>query len=289
MSPERPNVDEILKKYGSKIESNVNTDIQNINYSREYVKFKEEMAPQLTRYERWCRSLGSLIKINVTKKDEEEIRKHLEIAHIDVEPWQALTLSVMAFVSVFFLGLIISVSVTLIKGNLAAFPTLFLFLITILSVFLFYFFKAYPQRLANQWRLKASSQMVPAILYIVVYMRHTPNLEKAVAFASQHLEYPLSLDFKKVFYDVEIGRFSTIKESLDNYLEIWRTENTEFIESFHLIESSLFEPDNTRRIATLEKALQVILDGVYDKMLRFVHDVRSPIQSTYMLGTTLPV
>ncbi len=288
MSPERPNVDEILKKYGSKIESNVNTDIQNINYSREYVKFKEEMAPQLTRYERWCRSLGSLIKINVTKKDEEEIRKHLEIAHIDVEPWQALTLSVMAFVSVFFLGLIISVSVTLIKGNLAAFPTLFLFLITILSVFLFYFFKAYPQRLANQWRLKASSQMVPAILYIVVYMRHTPNLEKAVAFASQHLEYPLSLDFKKVFYDVEIGRFSTIKESLDNYLEIWRTENSEFIESFHLIESSLFEPDNTRRIATLEKALQVILDGVYDRMLRFTHDVRSPLTNVYMLGVVLP-
>ena len=224
----------------------------------------------------------------IGKEQIKEIRKHLEIAHIDVEPWQALTLSVMAFVSVFFLGLIISVSVTLIKGNLAAFPTLFLFLITILSVFLFYFFKAYPQRLANQWRLKASSQMVPAILYIVVYMRHTPNLEKAVAFASQHLEYPLSLDFKKVFYDVEIGRFSTIKESLDNYLEIWRTENSEFIESFHLIESSLFEPDNTRRIATLEKALQVILDGVYDRMLRFTHDVRSPLTNVYMLGVVLP-
>jgi hypothetical protein len=56
-----------------------------------------------------------------------------------------------------------------------------------------------PSRLANKWRLKASSQMVPAILYVVVYMRHTSNLEKAIAFASEHLSYPLSLDFKKYF------------------------------------------------------------------------------------------
>ena len=147
---------------------------------------------------------------------------------------------------------------------------------------------AYPQRLANQWRLKASSQMVPAILYIVVYMRHTPNLEKAIAFAAKHLQPPLSLDFKKVFYDVEIGKFSTIKESLDNYLEVWRDYSTEFIESFHLIQSSLFEPDNSRRIATLEKSLQVVLDGVYDKMLKFTHEVRGPLTNVYMLGVVLP-
>ena len=45
----------------------------------------------------------------------------------------------------------------------------------------------------------------------------------------------------------------------------------EFIEAFHLIESSLFEPDNARRIITLEKSLQVVLEGVHDKMLRFTH------------------
>ncbi|MCH8317257.1 MAG: hypothetical protein IIA88_01970, partial [Bacteroidetes bacterium] len=96
------------------------------------------------------------------------------------------------------------------------------------------------------------------------------------------------MDFKKIFYNVEIGKFSTIKESLDDYLKIWRKNNTEFIESFHLIESSLFEPDNVRRISTLEKALQVILDGIYDKMLKFTHGVRSPLTNVYMLGVVLP-
>jgi hypothetical protein len=283
------NVDDIFRKYGAKIEEQVQTSaIKSVNYSQNYLDFKKEMAPEFSSYERACKSLGNIIKINISEKDRKKIQRHLEIAHLDIEAWQALGLAVVSFLAVFFIGILISLAVVLIKGSIAAFPLLFFSLITLFSVFLFYFVQAYPSRLANKWRLKASSQMVPAILYIVVYMRHTPNLEKAVAFASEHLQYPLALDFKKVFYDVQTGKFSTIKESLDNYLETWRDYNIEFIESFHLIESSLFEPDNSRRISILEKSLQVVLDGVYDKMLKFTHDVRSPLTNVYMLGVVLP-
>jgi hypothetical protein len=295
MQPYRkPSVKEILQRYGAKIESQFGDPRASVGYSKEYVKFKEELAPDLTRYERWCYSLGSVIKLRVSEKDKAQVQKHLEAAHIDVEPWQALTLAVVSFISVFLLGFFSSLGIAFLKSSggflslINNFPFLYFFLTLVLSLFLFYFIKGYPQRLANKWRLKASSQMVPAILYVVVYMRHTPNLEKAIAFAATHLQYPLALDFKKIFYDVEVGKFSTIKESLDNYLETWRPYSTEFIESFHLIESSLFEPDNARRIATLEKSLQVVLDGVYDKMLKFTHRVRSPLTNVYMLGVVLP-
>ncbi len=289
----KPTVEEILKKHIARIETEIKTSkVDRTNYSKEYATFKEEMAPDLNKYEKWCRSLGSFIRLKVSEKDEEKVKKHLEVAHLDVLPWQALTLSVMSFVAVFLIGLLISVAVALIKGPTTtggiAFPLLFFFLMVIVSIFLFYFVNKYPERLAKKWRLKASSQMVPAILYIVVYMRHTPNLERAIAFASEHLQPPLALDFKKVFYNVEVGKFSTIKESLDNYLETWRDYSIEFIEAFHLIEGSLFEPDNSRRIAILEKSLQVVLDGVYDKMLRFTHNVRSPLTNVYMLGVVLP-
>ncbi|HED05122.1 MAG TPA: hypothetical protein ENI61_00385 [Ignavibacteria bacterium] len=196
MSPEKPSVDDILRKYGSKIEGKINTsNIKKGNYSREYVKFKQEMSPELTRYERWAKSFGSLVKLNISKKDEEGIKRQIEIAHLDIEPWQALTLGVMSFLAIFFMGIFISIAVILIKGNISAFPFLFFFLMVGVSLFLFYFVNGYPKRLANKWRLKASSQMVPAILHIVVFMRHTPNLEKAIEFASQHLQYPLALDF----------------------------------------------------------------------------------------------
>ena len=284
----RENVKDILKKYGAKIEGKIGSPEVSESYSQSYEKFKGELSKEYSSYERWANTLGNIIHINPSKKDEERVRKHLESAHLSVEPWQAITLSVMGFLSVFLIGLVISVGITLIKGSLLEFPILFFFLVVIFSIFLFYFLNQYPERLAKKWRLKASSQMVPAILYIVIYMRHTPNLEKAIHFASQHLQYPLALDFKRIFYGVEIGKYSTIKESLDNYLESWREYSTEFIESFHLIESSLFEPDASRRISTLEKGLQVVLDGVYEKMLKFSHSVRSPLTNVYMLGVVLP-
>jgi len=286
---DKQNIDEILKKHAARIEQNIKTEtVQNVNFSQSYTKFREEMAPELSRYEKWCHTLGNIIKLKVSKKDEDKIKRYLDIAHLDLEPWQPINLGVMVFVSVFIIGLLVSVAVALFKGGLADFPLFFLVLVVVFAMFLFYFINGYPARLANKWRLKASSQMVPAILYIVVYMRHTPNLEKAIAFASQHLQYPLALDFKKVFYNVEVGKFSTIKESLDNYLDNWRDYSVEFIEAFHLIESSLFEPDDAKRIVTLEKSLQVVLDGVYDKMLKFTHEVRSPLTNVYMLGVVLP-
>jgi hypothetical protein len=291
MPASKEDVKDILQKYGSKIESRISTsssEIKSTNYSQEYLRFKEEMAPDISRYEKWCKSVGSIIKLKVSEKDRAEIQKHLNIAHLDLEPWQPLTLAVMSFLIVFFIGVFISIAVVLIHNSFDAFPLLFFSLMIIFSFFMFYFMKMYPARLANKWRLKASSQMVPAILYVVIYMRHTPNLERAVAFASEHLQYPLALDLKKVFYDVQVGKFSTIKASLDNYLETWRDYSVEFIEAFHLIESSLYEPDDSRRILTLEKSLKVVLDGVHDKMLRFTHEVKSPLTNIYMLGVILP-
>ena len=99
---------------------------------------------------------------------------------------------------------------------------------------------------------------------------------------------PLSLDLKKIFWNVVTGKFSTIKESLDDYLKNWEVEAVEFVEAFHLIESSLYEPSDARRIQILEKSLKVILDGVYEKMLVFSREIRSPLTNLYMLGIVLP-
>ncbi len=290
-SGKKPSVKDVLDKYGSKLEGQVHSYNQgNRNYSSEYSTFKKEASPELNRYEKLCKSLGNFVKINISEKDKNKFEKQLADAHVDVEPWQAMGLSVMSFLVLFMVGLFVSIAVVLVNGmDISAFPGLFFFLMIIAGFFLFYFMNSYPARLANKWRLKASSQMVPALLYVVVYMRHTPNLERAMQFASDNLQPPLALDLKKVFYNVEMGKYSTIKESLDNYLEKWRDYSPEFIEGFHLIQSSLFEPNEGRRIATLEKALQVVLDGVHEKMMKFSREVKSPLTNIYMLTIMLPV
>ena len=137
--------------------------------------------------------------------------------------------------------------------------------------------------------MKASSQMVLCILYMVIYMRHTSNLEHAIKFASEHVTGPLSLDLRKIFWDIQTGKYSTIKESLDSYLQRWRDTNLEFVESFHMIEGSLLESSNDRRVEMLEKSLDVILDGTYNKMMHFTQELKNPITMLNMLGVVLPI
>jgi len=274
---------EILKKYSSRIESSLSLNEK--RNSREYIQFKEDMLHENSRYERWAKSLGNLVHLKVSEKDKIKVEKQLANAHIDVTPSQALALSIFSLVVIFLITLLVSVSLMLLTGE---FSFLIFFLGLITCMFIYYYTYTMPARLANSWRLKASSQMVPAILYIVVYMKHTSNFEKAIEFAADHLEGPLALDFKKIFYDVEIGKYSTLKQSLNQYLESWEDYAPEFIESMHLIESSLYEPSESRRVEILEKSLQVILDGIYEKMLKYSREIRSPMTSIYMLGIILP-
>jgi hypothetical protein len=131
--------------------------------------------------------------------------------------------------------------------------------------------------------------MVQCIFYVATFMRHTSNLELAIRFSADRLTPPLALDLKKILWDVETGKYDTIKESLDSYLESWRKWNIEFIESFHLIEGSLYEPSDERRLNTIDKGLDVMLQETYEKMLRYSHDLKSPVTMLYMLGIVLPV
>jgi len=278
-------VSKIIKKYSDKLSSSLDSP----KYSSDYKTFKAEMVPKLSNYEKWTKSLGNVLSIKIAENDRKKIQKFLDIAHLEATASQALTLSIVSLFTILLLSLLVCVSVYLINPSIDLSNLVLLgFLGLITSLFVFYYTYSMPQRLANAWRLKASSQMVPAILYVVVYMKHTSNLERAIEFASQHLEGPLALDFKKIFYNVQIGKFSNIKASLDDYFESWRDYAPEFVESFHLIESSLFEPSESRRVQILEKSLQVILDGVYEKMLKYSREIRSPLTNIYMLGIVLP-
>jgi hypothetical protein len=277
--------DEILKKYGGKIESQLNQFNESPKYSQEYQTFRREMLPEISNYKKWADSLGNSLKIRLSEKENLKIKRYLEIAHLEVTPSQSASLAIITLMLTIFLAIGLTAIATIVSGEL---PIFLLMLTLIASICAYFFVYNLPKRLANIWRLKASSQMVPAILYVVIYMKHTSNLERAVQFMAEHIESPLALDFKKVLYDVEVGKYQTIKQSLDNYLDTWRDYAPEFIESFHLIESSLFEPSDAQRINTLERALTVMLDGIYDKMLSYSREIRTPLTNIYMLGIILP-
>ena len=64
--------DDILKKYGAKIESQMGgydaSSGETKKFGRSYEKFKGAMLPEFSRYERWCKSMGNVFKMKVGRR-----------------------------------------------------------------------------------------------------------------------------------------------------------------------------------------------------------------------------
>ena len=132
--------DDILKKYGAKIERKMGGHDSSYTAQREfsqsYVKFREAMSPEFSRYERWCKTLGNLIKIKVSEKDKARISRSIDVAHLELIPSEVVVLSTVVLFGTLFGGSLLIVAGWLLL-ELESFPLMLLFLVLVLSVFLF--------------------------------------------------------------------------------------------------------------------------------------------------------
>lgn len=259
--------------------------------TRDYDIFKKSFMPkQLNFYEKMCNFSEKIIPIKPSDTQIPEIEEAIKTSHLNITPTStysfAIVMSFLIIITGTILGYMIPVIIT---GGETVENFFFIIFSLIMALVLFIPMTKIPFIVANIWRMRASNQMVLSIFYIVTYMRHTPNLELAIDFAAEHLAPPLSLDFKKVVWNIETGKYDSITESLDAYLETWRQKNNEFIEAMHLIQGSLYENNEGRRQSSLDKSLDVILDETYEKMLHYTHNLKTPITTLHMLGIVLPI
>ncbi len=257
--------------------------------SEEYTQFQKEILPfEFSFYEKACNFCAKIITLKADPKKRDELVEALETCHLNTTPEGVTAFSLLFPFAFILISVILSFLVTglLMKGEGTMFFIMVSLLLGIVSIIPL---STLPSLLANNWRLKASNQMVLSVFYIVSYMRHTSNIELAIKFTSDHLSPPLSLDFKRIIWDLETSKYNSVKESLDKYLDKWKKYNMEFVESMHLVESSLYEPSEKKRVESLEKAMSLILEATYEKMLHFAQNLKSPITTLHMLGVILPI
>lgn len=275
---------ELLEKYKRRVKSEFGEapPVSAATTTREYSEFKRELYPtHYSWYEKSCNFSDNILKLKVDGKKAAKIQKNLDVCHLNVKPSGVIAFSYLLPLFIVVFGSLITFGVF----QLSFFLVYFLFA----GIAMVPALQKIPGFMANTWRMKASNQMVQSVFYLVTYMRHTSNLERAIEFAADHLEPPLSLDLRKIIWDVETEKFSNIRDSADAYLQKWKEWDKEFVESFHLVESSLFESSEERRLALLDKALDVILNGTYENMLHYAHSLKSPMTMLHMLGIILPI
>lgn len=256
--------------------------------SKEYFEFKREFYPaHYTWYEHACNFSDHLLKLKVSGKSAERTQKDLQICHLQTTAAGVTAFAVVSAMVIMIFGSFIAFLLPLLLGKE---PLLFFVLFFLAAGAVIYpAVQKIPSFMANSWRMKASNQMVQSIFYMVTYLRHTSNFERAIAFAADHLEPPLSLDFRKILWDVETQHYSTIRDASEQYLEMWKEWDKDFVEAFYLLQSSLYEGSEERRLTLLDKALDVVLTGTYENMLHYAHDLKSPMTMLHMLGIVLPI
>ena len=159
----------------------------------------------------------------------------------------------------------------------------------IVPLALFMVYQMYPSMQANKEKMLAIGYMPEIVNYLIMSMRLSQNLEKAVEFAANHGRGKIAEDFKKIVWDVQIGKYLSVEEALDDLAYKWGAYNDDFKQALMIIRASVLEADQPRREALLEKAIDGVLEGSKEKMDLFARQLHAPTVYLYYFGVLLPL
>ncbi len=248
--------------------------------SREYKIFRRREMRKLSWYEKLTRFSGKILKVSPPEDMKKEIESAVKFTELRVKPEDVMSLFILTIT--FFVSLAIALFLS------GAIPAVGALVMASLGLPVGYFFYRYPANLLKEMRIKASSEVILAILYMVVSMRISQNLERALRFAAANISGPLAWDMRRLIWDMEMGKYYSAWDAIDDYISKWKSENEEFAEALRLIRDSTTQtPDKTNVI--LDEALNVVLDGSKTRMKHYVQDLKLPIMIIHMMGIVLPI
>jgi len=250
-----------------------------ILYTKEYRTFLQELKQEPhTLYEKACSFAEKIFPIKPDEKAAIKIDGSLKAGYINATPRGVFSLT---FIST-LIALVAAIIFIVLGGGLV-----FGIFGLIMVFVLFWYLYNYPHTKAKSVGIQMSADSVLAILYMVIYMRLSPNLEGAIKFASQNLEGPLSWDLRKLVWDIETGKYASADYALIDYISKWKEKNKEFAEALNLLRGSAIE--SSRREILYEETIEVILNGTRERAKHYAAELRMPMTLLYALGVLLPV
>ena len=164
-----------------------------------------------------------------------------------------------------------------------------MFLSLLSAGFIFYYIYSYPSYMRNVVKTKAQDESIKIILLLSVYLRYVPNLEHAFAFVSRYSSGPLSRDIRRIIWDTESGKFSTIGEAIHQYSREWIKWDPDFVRSLNMLMNSLQKLDEKEREEGIEDALRNIISATHLKMRMYTEVLQPKITLIHAAGILMPV
>jgi len=267
-----------LKKIIGSTEFKMPEKKQMVTKGTEYREFLHEIKEQPKNlFEKLCAISEKILPLDLPAGTASKMTEDIKTGYLGVT-----SRGVFAFSLISFFLLFIATFLSLIY-NLGFFTTI----LVIIMVGAFFYIYNYPSSNARRTILKMSADSVLAVLYMIIYMRTSPNLEGAIKFTSENLKGPLAWDLKKLLWDINVGVYSTADAAVALYIDKWKTRNEEFAEALNLLRSSVREKERRERL--FEETLNVILNGTKERTKHYVGGLRMPVMLIHAMGVLLPV
>ncbi|MDI6825808.1 MAG: hypothetical protein QMD36_01275 [Candidatus Aenigmarchaeota archaeon] len=234
---------------------------------------------RISWYETLCNNLGSyFFEVPVGKATIKDLSEKLEFCDLRITPNSVYATAIMIIVIGILVGSLFFIF------NLATYGLLAITASVGFSIYILY----YPSILTRYYRIQASSELVMSVLYMVVSLRLTPSLEKAVMFATENLSGPLGKDLKRMMWGLSTGEYLNVEELLDELASKWRKENLEFYQAIDMIKTSMMEKGEKRE-RTLDESINVLLRGNMVRMKNYTTQLKMPLIMITTFGVTLPI
>src|SRR3972149_3139364 len=147
----------------------------------------------------------------------------------------------------------------------------------------------YPKIHARFMKIHSLGDIPEIQSYIVMSMKLVPNMERAITFAADNSRRPLARDLKKLIWDIHIRVYNSMDDALITFANLWGRNSEYFKRSLHLVKSSTNEPDEAQRIITLNKSLDIVLEGTKTMMDGFAAKIKTPTYVLYSIFILIPL
>ncbi|MGC9553768.1 MAG: hypothetical protein ACP5EK_00460 [Thermoplasmatota archaeon] len=254
----------------------------------------ERLARGADRYFSWLTGDQRAFRRRAQEGVSPEFREALNFTGLEVEPHQVLLLSYAGALLALATALVLDAAVLALygfsPGDMGALTVVLLVGITLgLPLAALQVLSEYPKTRARSMRIHSLGDIPEVLSYVVMYLKLIPNLEDGLRFAARESHTSLGRDLRKLLWDLEVRVYRGIDDAVTTFARRWKAWSGHLQRALHLVRSAVREESEGQRIQTLDRSLDVVMDGTRNSMSSFARRLHQPTLVIYAIGVMVPL
>ncbi len=220
----------------------------------------------------------------------EDFKRTMQFVNMDFTYEEILVFSLFLAVFTFLIGL------TVIGGiaTVYEFPLIEIIMygvpiLTILPAVVMLFAANYPEILEGRMKASTIGEVPETVHYMTMSMRVKPSLHRAVTFAAENTDEPISSGLNGIIWDVYVDKKSSLEESFLDFAVRWGEWNENLKRSLYVIRASMLEKTEEAYRSSLERANDMVIEGTKKEVEDFTNSLKTPTTILFAVGILLPL